>query len=156
MNKTVVIKEFGGSDQLKIVDMPAGEPGDGQVRIAHKFCGLNYIDVYQRTGLYPLSLPQALGMEAAGVIEAVGAGVTHVKVGDRVAYASMPPGSYCERRVMPAAQVCPLPDEISFEQGAAMMLQGMTVQYLFHRTTPLSKGDTSSRANGAPKQKWMP
>ena len=142
MNKTVVIKEFGGSDQLKIVDMPAGEPGDGQVRIAHKACGLNYIDVYQRTGLYPLSLPQALGMEAAGVIEAVGAGVTHVKVGDRVAYASMPPGSYCERRVMPAAQVCPLPDEISFEQGAAMMLQGMTVQYLFHRTTPLSKGDT--------------
>ena len=140
MNKTVVIKEFGGSDQLKIVDMPAGEPGDGQVRIAHKACGLNYIDVYQRTGLYPLSLPQALGMEAAGVIEAVGAGVTHVKVGDRVAYASMPPGSYCERRVMPAAQVCPLPDEISFEQGAAMMLQGMTVQYLFHRTTPLSKG----------------
>jgi len=82
---------------------------DGQVRIAHKACGLNYIDVYQRTGLYPLSLPQALGMEAAGVIEAVGAGVTHVKVGDRVAYASMPPGSYCERRVMPAAQVCPLP-----------------------------------------------
>ena len=80
MNKTVVIKEFGGSDQLKIVDMPAGEPGDGQVRIAHKACGLNYIDVYQRTGLYPLPLPQALGMEAAGVIEAVGAGVTHVKV----------------------------------------------------------------------------
>ena len=103
MNKTVVIKEFGGSDQLKIVDMPAGEPGDGQVRIAHKACGLNYIDVYQRTGLYPLPLPQALGMEAAGVIEAVGAGVTHVTVGDRVAYASMPPGSYCEQRVMPAA-----------------------------------------------------
>jgi len=93
MNKTVMIKEFGGSDELKIVDMPAGEPDDGQVRIAHKACGLNYIDVYQRTGLYPLPLPQALGMEAAGVIEAVGAGVTHVKAGDRVAYASMPPGS---------------------------------------------------------------
>ena len=142
MNKTVVINEFGGSDKLQIMDMPVGDPAAGQVRIAHKACGLNFIDVYQRTGLYPLSLPQALGMEGAGVIEAVGEGVTHLKVGDRAAYASMPPGSYCERRVMPAAQVCLLPDGISFEQGAAMMLQGMTVQYLFHRTTPLHAGDT--------------
>lgn len=142
MTKTVVIKEFGGSDKLKIMDMPVGDPATGQVRIAHKACGLNFIDVYQRTGLYPLNLPQALGMEGAGVIEAVGEGVTHLKVGDRAAYASMPPGSYCERRVMPAAQVCLLPDGISFEQGAAMMLQGMTVQYLFHRTTPLQAGDT--------------
>jgi len=142
MNKTVVIKEFGGSDKLKIIDMPAGDPAEGQVRIAHKACGLNFIDVYQRSGLAPLNLPQALGMEAAGIIEAVGEGVTHLKVGDRAAYASMPPGSYCEWRVMPAAQVCPLPDGISFEQGAAMMLQGMTVQYLFHRTTPLKAGDT--------------
>lgn len=142
MTKTVVIKEFGGSDQLEIMDIPVGDPARGQVRIAHKACGLNFIDVYQRTGLYPLNLPQALGMEGAGVIEAVGEGVTHLKVGDRAAYASMPPGSYCERRVMPAAQVCLLPDGISFEQGAAMMLQGMTVQYLFHRTTPLQAGDT--------------
>ena len=142
MTKTVVIKEFGGSDQLEIVDIPVGDPARGQVRIAHKACGLNFIDVYQRTGLYPLNLPQALGMEGAGVIEAVGEGVTHLKVGDRAAYASMPPGSYCERRVMPAAQVCLLPDGISFEQGAAMMLQGMTVQYLFLRTTPLQAGDT--------------
>ena len=142
MNKTVVINEFGGSENLTIQDMPVGEPAAGQVRIAHKACGLNFIDVYQRTGLYPLTLPHALGMEAAGVIEAVGEGVTHLKVGDRAAYASMPPGSYCERRVMPAAQVCPLPDGISFEEGAAMMLKGMTVQYLFHRTTPLKRGDT--------------
>ena len=142
MTKTVVIKEFGGSDQLEIMDIPVGDPARGQVRISHKACGLNFIDVYQRTGLYPLNLPQALGMEGAGVIEAVGEGVTHLKVGDRAAYASMPPGSYCERRVMPAAQVCLLPDGISFEQGAAMMLQGMTVQYLFHRTTPLQAGDT--------------
>ena len=142
MNKTVVINEFGGSENLTIQDMPVGEPASGQVRIAHKACGLNFIDVYQRTGLYPLTLPHALGMEAAGVIEAVGEGVTHLKVGDRAAYASMPPGSYCERRVMPAAQVCPLPDGISFEEGAAMMLKGMTVQYLFHRTTPLKRGDT--------------
>ena len=142
MNKTVVINEFGGSENLTIQDMSVGEPAAGQVRIAHKACGLNFIDVYQRTGLYPLTLPHALGMEAAGVIEAVGEGVTHLKVGDRAAYASMPPGSYCERRVMPAAQVCPLPDGISFEEGAAMMLKGMTVQYLFHRTTPLKRGDT--------------
>ena len=142
MNKTVVINEFGGSENLTIQDMPVGEPAAGQVRIAHKACGLNFIDVYQRTGLYPLTLPHALGMEAAGVIEAVGEGVTHLKVGGRAAYASMPPGSYCERRVMPAAQVCPLPDGISFEEGAAMMLKGMTVQYLFHRTTPLKRGDT--------------
>lgn len=142
MNKTVLINEFGGSENLSIKDMPVGEPAAGQVRIAHKACGLNFIDVYQRTGLYPLTLPHALGMEAAGVIEAVGEGVTHLKVGDRAAYASMPPGSYCERRVMPAAQVCPLPDGISFEEGAAMMLKGMTVQYLFHRTTPLKRGDT--------------
>ena len=141
MTKTVIIKEFGGSDKLEIMDMPVGDPATGQVRIAHKACGLNFIDVYQRTGLYPLKLPQALGMEGSGVIEAVGEGVTHLKVGDRAAYASMPPGSYCERRVMPAAQVCLLPDGISFEQGAAMMLQGMTVQYLFHRTTPLQAGD---------------
>ena len=142
MNKTVIINEFGGSDKLTIQDMPVGDPGLGQVRIAHKACGLNFIDVYQRTGLYPLNLPHALGMEAAGVIEAVGEGVTHLKVGDRAAYASMPPGGYCERRVMPAAQVCPLPDGISFEEGAAMMLKGLTVQYLFHRTTPLKRGDT--------------
>ena len=142
MTKTVIIEEFGGSDQLKIIDRPVGDPQAGEVRIAHRAVGLNFIDVYQRTGLYPLELPAALGMEGAGVIEAVGEGVTHLKVGDRAAYAAMPPGSYCEARVMPAAQVCPLPDAISFEEGAAMMLKGLTVQYLFHRTTPLRSGDT--------------
>lgn len=142
MVKTVIIEAFGGPEALQIADRPVGDPGPGQVRIAHKVCGLNFIDVYQRTGLYPLDLPHAMGMEAAGVIEAVGEGVTHLKVGDRAAYASMPPGAYCEARVMPAAQVCPLPDGISFEQGAAMMLKGLTVQYLFHRTTPLKSGDT--------------
>ena len=142
MAKTVIIQEFGGSDQLKIVDRDIGEPKAGEVRIAHRAVGLNFIDVYQRTGLYPLELPTALGMEASGVIEAVGDGVTHLKVGDRAAYAAMPPGAYCEARVMPAAQVCPLPDAISFEEGAAMMLKGLTVQYLFHRTTLLKAGDT--------------
>ncbi|OZB15816.1 MAG: quinone oxidoreductase [Rhodobacterales bacterium 34-62-10] len=142
MAKTVVIEEFGGPEKMKLVEREVGEPGPGQVRIRQHACGLNFIDVYQRTGLYPMSLPHPLGMEAAGVIEAVGEGVTHLKVGDRAAYTSQPPGSYAEARVMPAAQVCPLPEGISFEQGAAMMLKGMTVEYLFHRTVPLKRGDT--------------
>jgi len=126
------------------VHIAVGEPGAGEVRIRHHAVGLNYIDVYQRSGLYPMSLPVQLGMEAAGVIEAVGPGVTHLQVGDRAAYASQPPGAYCERRVMPAKCVCKLPDAISFETGAAMMLKGMTAQYLLKRTLPqggLKAGD---------------
>ncbi|MFT7593190.1 MAG: NADPH2:quinone reductase [Paracoccaceae bacterium] len=140
--RTVIIQEHGGADNMKLVDMAVGDPGPGEIRIRHKACGLNFIDVYQRSGLYKLEMPHALGMEAAGVVEAVGDGVTHLKAGDRAAYAAMPPGSYCDARVMPAAQVCPLPDDVSFEIGAAVMLQGMTVEYLFHRTTPLKRGDT--------------
>ncbi|MFN3144456.1 MAG: quinone oxidoreductase family protein [Paracoccaceae bacterium] len=142
MARTVVIEEPGGPEKLKIVDRAVGEPGPGEVRIRHHACGLNFIDVYQRSGMYPMQMPAALGMEAAGVIEAVGEGVTHLKPGDRAAYAATPPGAYCEARVMPAAQVCPLPDGISFEEGAAMMLKGMTVEYLFHSTTPIMAGDT--------------
>lgn len=142
MVKTVIIEEHGGPEVLKIVDRPVGEPGPGQIRIRHAACGLNFIDVYQRSGLYQMQLPAALGMEASGVVEAVGEGVTHLKVGDRAAYAAQPPGAYTEARVMPAAQVCPLPDAIDFDTAAAMMLQGMTVQYLFHRTVPLKRGDT--------------
>jgi len=140
--RTVIVREFGGPDAMEIETRPVGEPGPGQVRIRHHACGLNFIDVYQRTGLYKQPLPVALGMEAAGVIEAVGEGVTHLKTGDRAAYAAGPSGAYCEARVMPAAQVCPLPDGISFDEGAAMMLKGLTVNYLFRRTTPLKKGDT--------------
>ncbi len=142
MAKTVIIEEHGGPEKMKVVDREVGDPGPGEIRIRHEACGLNFIDVYQRDGLYPMNLPHALGMEAAGIVEAVGDGVTHLKQGDRAAYASNPPGAYAEARVMPAAQVCPLPDEIPFEEGAAMMLKGLTVQYLFHRTTPLQKGDT--------------
>lgn len=142
MAKTVIIEAHGGADALQIVDRPVGEPGAGEIRIKHHACGLNFIDVYQRTGLYPMQMPAALGMEAAGVVEAVGDGVTHLSVGDRAAYACTPPGAYAESRVMPAAQVCPLPDEISFEEGAAMMLKGLTTHYLFRRTTPIAKGDT--------------
>jgi NADPH2:quinone reductase len=142
--KAVRIERFGGPDEMKLVDVNVGEPGPGEIRIRHKAVGLNFIDVYQRTGLYPLPLPLNMGMEAAGIIEAVGEGVTHLKVGDRAAYASQPPGSYCELRVMPARCVCKLPDAISFETGAAMMLKGMTVQYLLRRTQPqggLKAGD---------------
>jgi NADPH2:quinone reductase len=141
MARTVTIDTFGGPDVLELTDRPVGDPGPGEIRIRHKSCGLNFIDVYQRTGTYPLTLPAPLGMEAAGIIDAVGDGVTHLKKGDRAAYASMPPGAYAEARVMPAAQVCPLPDGISFEDGAAMMLKGLTVDYLFNRTTPIAKGD---------------
>ena len=142
MARTILIESQGGPEVLTLADRPVGEPGPGQIRIRHHAVGLNFIDVYQRSGLYPMTLPAALGMEAAGIVEAVGEGVTHLKPGDRAAYAAQPPGAYCEARVMPAAQVCPLPEGISFDEGAAMMLKGLTVQYLFHRTVPLKAGDT--------------
>jgi NADPH2:quinone reductase len=142
MTKTAIIEEPGGPEKFRVVDRDPGEPGPGQIRIRQEACGLNFIDVYQRTGLYPLELPHALGMEAAGVVEAVGEGVTHLSAGDRAAYAAVPPGAYTQARVMSAAQVCPLPDEISFEEGAAMMLKGLTTHYLFRRTTPIARGDT--------------
>ncbi|MFC3613714.1 quinone oxidoreductase family protein [Lutimaribacter marinistellae] len=140
--RTVVFHETGGPEILRLEDRTLGEPGAGEIRIRQKACGLNFIDTYQRSGLYPMDLPHALGMEAAGVVEAVGPGVDHLKPGDRAAYAATPPGAYAEARVMPAAQVCPLPEGIGFDTGAAMMLKGLTVEYLFHRTTPISKGDT--------------
>jgi NADPH:quinone reductase len=144
MVKAVVIDKNGGPEEMHIEDVVVGDPGPGEIRIRHKAIGLNFIDVYQRSGLYALPMPLKLGMEGSGVIEAVGAGVTHLKAGDRAAYAANPPGSYSEARVMPAKNVCKLPDAISFETGAAMMLKGMTAQYLLKRTLPvmgLHKGD---------------
>ena len=137
MSLAVHIRQHGGPEVLELVDVPVGEPGPGQVRIRHHAIGLNFIDVYHRSGLYPLTLPSGIGMEGAGVIEAVGEGVAHLQVGDRAAYASAPPGSYCAVRVMPAACVCKLPDAISFETGAAMMLKGLTAQYLLLKTRPV-------------------
>jgi NADPH2:quinone reductase len=137
MPRAVQIAAFGGPEQMKIVDLPLGEPGPGEIRIRHHACGLNFIDVYQRTGLYPNALPLSLGMEGAGVVEAVGPGVEHLKPGDRAAYASTPPGSYSEARVMPAKTVCRLPEGIDFETGAAMMLKGLTAQYLLKKTLPV-------------------
>ncbi|MEY4694676.1 MAG: Quinone oxidoreductase 1 [Pseudomonadota bacterium] len=144
MSKAVQIRQIGGPEQMELVDVQVGEPGPGQIRIRHKAIGLNYIDVYQRSGVYNLPLPLQLGMEGAGIVEAVGEGVTHLKVGDRAAYAANPPGSYSEVRVMPATCVCRLPDAIDFETGAAMMLKGLTAQYLLKKTLPvegLKKGD---------------
>jgi len=143
-SKAIRIDRNGGPEELKLVEVEVGEPGPGEIRIRHHACGLNYIDVYHRSGAYPLPSPATLGMEAAGVIEAVGAGVTHLKPGDRAAYASNPPGAYSVARVMPAKCVVKLPDAISFETAAAMMLKGLTVQYLLRKTLPaegLQPGD---------------
>ncbi len=143
-SRAVRIHAPGGAEQLVVDTVSVGDPGPGQVRIRHHAIGLNFIDVYQRTGLYPLALPLTLGMEGAGVIEAVGEGVTHLQAGDRAAYAANPPGSYADVRVMPALNVCRLPDGIDFETGAAMMLKGLTAQYLLRRTRPaegLEPGD---------------
>lgn len=141
-SRVILFDQPGGPEVLKLVTQDIGAPGPGQVRIRHHACGLNYIDIYQRSGVYPLPLPHVLGMEGAGVIEAVGEGVTHLAVGDRAAYASAPPGAYCDARVMAAAQLCRLPDSIDFRTGAAMMLQGLTTHYLFERTVALKAGDT--------------
>lgn len=133
MVKAVRIEHPGGPEVLRLVDVEVGAPGPGEVRIRHRAIGLNYLDVYQRSGLVSLPMPLQLGMEAAGEVEAVGPGVRHLRVGDRAVYASNPPGSYSEARVLPALCVCRLPEAIAWETGAAMMLKGLTVQYLFHR-----------------------
>ncbi|MDH4463862.1 MAG: quinone oxidoreductase [Acidovorax sp.] len=137
MSLAVQIRQHGGPEELFLADVTVGEPGPGEIRIRHHAVGLNFIDVYHRTGLYPLNMPAGIGMEGAGIVEAVGEGVTHLRVGDRAAYASQPPGAYCEVRVMPARCVCRLPDAISFETGAAMMLKGLTAQYLLKKTLPV-------------------
>jgi NADPH2:quinone reductase len=144
MSKAVRLYEQGGPEVLKYEDVDVPAPGPGEAQVRHGAVGLNYIDVYHRSGLYPLpQFPAVIGMEGAGTVEAVGDGVSEVAVGDRVAYAAPPPpGAYAELRNMPAQHLVKLPDDISFEQGAAMMLQGMTVEYLILRTYPVQKGET--------------
>ncbi|NNG22896.1 quinone oxidoreductase family protein [Telluria aromaticivorans] len=142
MVKAIRIAATGGPEVLEYVDVEVGEPGPGEARVRHHAIGLNFIDTYFRSGLYPLALPSGLGQEAAGVVEAVGEGVTHVAPGDRVVYAGGPAGAYGQARVMPAHVLVRLPDAISFETGAAMMLQGLTVQYLFTSTYKLQPGQT--------------
>lgn len=142
MAKAIQFSRTGGPEVLEYVDVEVGEPGPGQARVRNHAIGINFIDVYSRTGLYPQDLPSGLGWEAAGVVEAVGEGVTHVAAGDRVAYASRPNGAYSDVRVMPADVLLRLPDAIEFETAAAVLLQGMTVQYLLKQTYPVKAGDT--------------
>ena len=140
--KAIRMSQNGGPEVMQLVDVELGEPGPGEALVRHHAIGVNYIDVYFRTGLYPQPLPAGVGMEGAGIVEKVGPGVTHVKPGDRVAYSGRPPGAYSQARIMPAEILVVLPDELSFEQGAAMMLQGLTVQYLLNDTYKVKKGDT--------------
>ena len=143
MTKAVRIHAPGGPEALVYEDVEVGQPGPGEVRLAQEAIGLNYIDVYHRSGLYPLpALPAVIGMEGAGTVEAVGDGVADIAVGDRVAYADAPPGAYAETRTIAAKSVVKLPDSIETRQAAAMMLQGMTVEYLIRRTYPVQSGDT--------------
>jgi NADPH2:quinone reductase len=142
MVKAIRMTRNGGPEVMEYVDVEVGEPGPGEARVRHEAIGVNFIDVYFRTGLYPQPLPAGVGMEGAGVVEAIGAGVTEVAVGDRVAYAGRPNGAYAQSRIMPASILLRLPDDISFETGAAMMLQGLTVQYLLKRTYKVQAGDT--------------
>jgi len=143
MVKAIRIHQPGGPEALVWEEVEVGAPGPGEVRLKQTAVGLNYIDVYHRTGLYPVpSLPSAIGLEAAGVVEALGEGVADLGVGDRVAYASPPVGAYAEARLMPADRLVKLPERIDDRQAAAMMLQGMTVQYLIRRTYRVQPGET--------------
>jgi NADPH2:quinone reductase len=142
MPKAVRFHKTGGPEVLVWEDVEVGDPGPGQIRVKNHAVGLNFVDVYQRSGLYPMQLPSGAGSEAAGVVEAVGAGVTDLKAGDRVAYASAPLGAYSEVRLYPADRAVKLPDGISFDTAAAMMLKGMTAQYLIKRTFKVQPGMT--------------
>ncbi len=132
----------GGPEVLRWEEVDVGAPAPNEARVRHHAVGLNYIDIYHRTGAYPLPMPSGIGLEGAGVVEAVGSGVTELKPGDRVAYAGGPIGAYAEVRNIPADRLVTLPGAIDFKTGAAMMLQGMTAQYLLRRTCPVKAGDT--------------
>jgi NADPH2:quinone reductase len=142
MAHAIRFEKTGGPEVLAWQEVSIGKPAQGQVRLRHSAVGLNFIDTYQRSGLYSLPLPSGLGSEAAGVVEEVGPGVTWLKPGDRVAYAGGPIGAYADERVMPADRLVPVPDGITDQQAAAMMLKGMTAWYLVRRTHPVKRGET--------------
>ena len=141
MAKAVRYHKQGGPEVLQYEDVAVGDPGQGQVRIRHTAIGVNFVDTYQRSGMYPMQLPQVAGNEGAGVVDAVGAGVADLKAGDRIAYTGLP-GSYCEQRVVPADRMVKLPQGISEETAASMMLKGLTVHYLIFSTYPVKMGET--------------
>ncbi len=142
MPRAIRFHQSGGPEALTWEEVPVGKPGPGEARVRHTAVGLNFVDIYVRRGLYPAQLPSGLGTEAAGVVEEVGPGVSDIKPGDRVAYAGGPLGAYCEVRVMPADRLVVLPDGISDQQAAAMMLKGLTVQYLIRQIHKVANGDT--------------
>jgi NADPH2:quinone reductase len=139
--QAVRVHQYGGPEAMQLDELPTPEPGPGQARVRIEACGVNFIDIYKRSGLYKGELPVALGEEGAGTVEAVGPDVRDVKVGDRVAWTSVM-GSYASHAVIPAERLVPLPEGLSFEDGAAAMLQGMTAHYLSHSTYPLKDGDS--------------
>jgi NADPH2:quinone reductase len=142
MVKAIQFHSTGGPEVLQWEEVTIGDPGPGEIRVKHTAIGLNYIDTYHRTGLYPLPLPHGIGMEGAGHVTAIGNGVTDLAVGDRVAYAGPPPGSYAEERLMAASTAVKIPNGVDDETAAAMMLKGMTAQYLIRQTYPVKAGDT--------------
>ena len=142
MYNAIRFHKTGTPDVLQWEEVKVGDPGPNEVRIQHVAVGLNFADCYFRTGMYPAALPSGIGMEGSGIVEAVGAGVTNVKAGDRVAYTGSPLGAYSTGRVMPAAPLVKLPEEISFETAAAMMMRGLTSAYLMRRIHPWKKGET--------------
>ncbi len=143
MIKAIRIHQQGGPEEMKWEEVKIQDPSEGEVLIRHEAVGLNFIDVYHRNGLYPLAeMPAIIGMEGAGVVEAVGVGVTDTQVGERVAYAGMPVGAYSEKRLIPEHRLISIPDSIDFKSAAAMMLQGLTVQYLIRRTFRVQAGMT--------------
>ena len=142
MTKAIRFHKTGGPEVLQLDDVEVGEPGQGQVRLRHTAIGVNFLDTYQRSGLYPMQLPSGTGNEGAGVVEAVGPGVTSLKAGDRVAYTGGTPGAYAEARLYPADRLVKVPEGLSDELAASIMLKGMTTWYLIHRTYKVQPGDT--------------
>jgi NADPH:quinone reductase len=152
MSKAVRFHRQGGPEVLQVDDVQVGDPGPGQIRIRHTAIGVNFVDTYQRSGLYPMQMPAIAGNEAAGIVEALGSGVKGLKKGERVCYTGLP-GSYCEERLVPADRVVKIPKGISDEQAASMLLKGMTVHYLIFSTYKVRKGDTvlwHAAAGGVP------
>ena len=142
MAMAIRIHEHGGPEKMQWEEVAVADPGPGEVKLTQSVVGLNYIDVYHRTGLYPMELPGAIGLEGAGTVSAVGEGVTEFKEGDRVAYAAPPVGAYASERIIPCHRLVKIPDSISDETAGAMMLQGMTAEYLIRRTFPVQAGQT--------------
>jgi NADPH:quinone reductase len=142
MSRTIRFHQTGGPEVLKLENVEVGEPGPGEARVRHTYVAVNFIDIYFRSGRYPSPLPNGLGSDAVGVVEAVGPGVTDIRVGDRVGYLLGPQGAYSEVRVMPAAVLIPLPEGISDRTASTLMMKGLTAQYLFRQVYPLKGGET--------------